>query len=91
MKTKTIQDSLNPVFYTVKDLVYEFDELENAPPVIIHVFDEDKGLFDNNPDYMGSAVIHLKEAHVHNQQKTFKKMLNTPPVPKWHDFRVGLN
>lgn len=66
LKTITIKDSVNPLFYTVKDLLYEFDDIEDAPPIIINVWDEDDGLLDSSPDYMGTAVIYLKDANVHH-------------------------
>lgn len=79
-KTDTIhiEDSLNPLFYQVKQFTYEFHSIKEAPPVIINCYDRDDGLFDSTDDYMGSAVIPLDEKApwVYTQMKTFKKQLN---------------
>jgi len=66
VRTKTVQDTVNPLFYEVKHIIYSYDDINDAPPIVLNVWDEDDGLFDSTTDYMGSAVIYLKDAHVHN-------------------------
>jgi hypothetical protein len=53
------------LFYEVKEIKYEFDDIENCPPVVFHVWDRDKGLLNSSNDYMGSAIIYLNNASVY--------------------------
>lgn len=76
VKTKVIKNTVNPLVYSVKQVDYDFDDINHAPPIVINIYDHDDGLFDSTPDYMGTSVIHLKDANVHNQLFTFKKLLN---------------
>lgn len=69
---------MSPLFFTVRDFVYEFDELSNCPPVVFNLYDEDSGLLDSSDDYMGSAIVYLDQIdkkHVYQQLTTFKKAL----------------
>ena len=62
METAVIEDNVNPMFFESLELYYDFDQLATAPPLILSLFDRDDSLLDHTDDYLGRAVIHLKDA-----------------------------
>ena len=87
-----INDTLNPIFYDVAEFQLDAIDIENAPPVILTLFDTDEGLFDSGDDYLGSAVIHLKDAATKTKDQDGSDELQTPPeIPQWHDFKEGFD
>ena len=90
IETDVIDDNLNPIFMVAKDFNYDFNEskngptpFEDAPPVILEVFDADVGLISDSADFLGRAVINIKDAN-YTQDKL------TIPTPKWHDIKFGV-
>ena len=81
IKTQVIDDNINPMFFEALELYYDFDKLENAPPVVLNLWDKDD-LLDGD-DYLGRCVIYLNEASTSND--------DTIPLPKWHDIRVSFS
>lgn len=80
IKTETVHDNTNPIFYqTIESYFYSVD-LDWAPPVILEIYDEDSGAFDSD-DFIGRAVINLLDAAVSNDQSV--------PRPKWHPVKLG--
>lgn len=80
IKTVTVHDNNNPIFYqTIESYFYSVD-LDWAPPVILEIYDEDSGTFDTD-DFIGRAVIDLLDAAVSNDQSI--------PRPKWHPVKLG--
>jgi hypothetical protein len=50
----------------------------------MNIFDVDEGLISDSKDFLGRAVIFLKNA-------SYGFDPNTIPRPKWHEIRVGTN
>ena len=82
-QTKVVDDNLNPIFFETKDITYDFDEKENAPPIILEVFDSDAGLISDSADFLGRAVINLTDT-------SYTEETNVIPRPKWHDIKFGV-
>jgi hypothetical protein len=58
----TIEDNLNPIFYEVKETEYEMINLELSPPIVLNIFDTDEDFLDADDDFLGRAVIFMKDA-----------------------------
>ena len=93
-KGTKISDNLNPIFYDVCELSVPYLSFDTAPPVLIDAWDVDaEGMFSafDSDDFMGRAVIHLKDASVNKyitrEDKFEPAGLNRPPEPKWHQIR----
>lgn len=81
--TKIIDDNLNPIFMTCKDVIYDFDTEEEAPPIILEVYDADIGLLTDSEDFLGRAVINIKDSHYTSDPVVI-------PEPKWHDIKYNV-
>lgn len=60
MKTEVQNQTNNPLYYQTIEFAVEYYDLDDAPPIVLNVYDTDDGLFDSD-DYMGRAVIFLNE------------------------------
>lgn len=58
-KTNTQFMTNNPLWYHTCQFIVEYYNLEEAPPIILNVFDTDEGLLDSTDDFMGRAVINI--------------------------------
>jgi len=85
-----VENSLNPQYFASFQLPMEWKDIKDAPPVVLHVWDYDNDLMDSTDDYMGSAVIDLKQASTYFHSVNFKKELNECPQPTWHKIRETL-
>ena len=74
-----IEDNLNPILFEAVEIEYEFEALNNAPPVILNVWDKDHF----SDDFLGRAVIYLDNASISEDDMI--------PEPKWHDIRMGFD
>lgn len=45
----------------MKEIPYEFNTIERAPPLVLNIFDTDDEILDSTDDYIGRAVIFLHE------------------------------
>lgn len=81
IKTQVIEDNINPIFFEALELYYDFDVLDNAPPVVLNIWDKDE-LLDGD-DYLGRCVVYLKGASIAEDDQI--------PVPKWHDIKLGFS
>jgi len=72
---------VNPIFFEALEIYYDFDKIENAPPIVLNIWDADD-LLDAD-DYLGRCVVYLKDASISED--------NTIPEPKWHDIRIGFS
>ncbi len=54
--------------------------IEDAPPIILNIWDEDKSTFDSD-DFLGRAVVYLNDAALSKD--------DTIPIPKWHKVVMG--
>ena len=73
---------MNPIFFEALEVYYDFDNLNDAPPVVMNIWDSDEGAFDKD-DYLGRCVVYLNDAAVTND--------DTIPEPKWHNIRIGFS
>jgi len=64
------------LFYQALQIDYDFLDLDTAPPIVLDCYDTDDGLLDSTDDFLGRAVIHLKEASVAHSLNTYPKLLN---------------
>ncbi len=78
--TRPIDDNNNPIFFEALEVYYEFDQIPNAPPIVLNIWDKDEDILDGD-DYLGRSVVFLKDAALTHD--------DTIPKPKWHDVRVG--
>lgn len=75
-----IEDNINPIFFESLELFYDFDNINDAPPVVLNIWDKDEGMLDAD-DYLGRCVVYLTDAAISNDDSI--------PEPKWHDIRIG--
>jgi len=75
-----INDNINPIFFESLELYYDFDNIQNAPPVILNIWDHDDAILDGD-DFLGRSVVYLGDASLSNDDSI--------PEPKWHDIKVG--
>ena len=92
VRTNTIKDSINPIFYEVKRVIYQYTNAEDSPPIILNVFDHNTILKDV---YLGRAVIKLTDAATNDfPHEGFREQMSDEevrqiPKPKWHPIRLG--
>lgn len=85
--TPVVEDNLNPMFMCCRTIDFHFKDTNNlldSAPIIMNIFDVDEGLISDSKDFLGRAVIFLKNA-------SYGIDANTIPRPKWHEIRVGTN
>ena len=46
MKTKTIEDSLNPIYFETVELLYDMADLDQAPAIVLNIWDQDSGFIE---------------------------------------------
>ena len=78
--TRVIEDNVNPIFFEVLELYYDYEDMYNdAPPICLNIWDKDEML--DGDDFLGRCVVHLKD--------TSYSQDDTIPEPKWHDIKMG--
>lgn len=84
MKTKIIEDSLNPIYFETVELLYDMADIENAPPIVFNIWDRDSGIVDSD-DYLGRSVIYLDEAasNLEDDEQDERTRDNKVPKPRW--------
>lgn len=92
IRTKSIYDSLNPVFYETKQFTLEFNQIHDAPPFILNLWDHN----DDAPDkYLGRSIIRLQDASTNEipeggfSENLSQDIVSSVPKPKWHNVRLG--
>jgi Ca2+-dependent lipid-binding protein len=93
VRTVIVNDSLNPIFYECKEFMIEFDTLDDAPPIILNLWDENEGIGAKD-SYLGRALITLKETNAKGYEIGFAETLsqavaNEIPKPSWYPIRYG--
>lgn len=63
IETQVIEDNNNPLFYEVLELYYDYDDIKDAPPVVLNIWDRDENILDDD-DYLGRCVVYLDEASI---------------------------
>lgn len=81
--TQTIYDNTNPIYFEALEVYYDYDTLNDAPPVVLNIWDKDEELLDSTDDYLGRCVVYLNNAAVSHDDRI--------PEPKWHDIRIGFS
>jgi hypothetical protein len=76
-----VEDNLNPIFFEALEVMYDYNSLQDAPPIVLNVWDKDD-LLDSD-DYLGRCVVKLSDASISED--------DTIPIPKWHDMRMGFS
>ena len=89
-ETQKIDNNCDPMFYEILELAIDYFEGEDFPPFIFDVYDVDKAFMGKDTrDYLGRAVIQLKDS----SYKTVDEMTDSedlkPDVPKWHPIRYA--
>lgn len=82
VKTQVVEDNINPIFFEALEIYYDYDKIENAPPVVMNIWDKDDGVLDGD-DYLGRCVVYLTNASITSGDDI--------PTPKWHDIRLGFS
>jgi hypothetical protein len=77
-----VDDNINPIFFEALEIYYDYDKVENAPPIVMNIWDKDDGVLDGD-DYLGRCVVYLTNASITNSDNI--------PEPKWHDIRLGFS
>ena len=93
-RTQCIEDSLNPIYLETIEMLYDMADLDTAPPVVLNIWDKDEDLLDSTDDYLGRAVVYLKDASSNltmNEGGDEDAYCNIIPEPKWHDIRIGFD
>jgi Ca2+-dependent lipid-binding protein len=81
-KTPVVEDNCNPIFFSTLEVYYDFSKPEEAPPIILNIWDKDTAILDSD-DFIGRAVVFLKDAAISND--------DTIPEPKWHNVIMGFS
>lgn len=84
VRTQTNEDTNNPIFYDTKEILYEFDNFESAPPIILNCFDTDESVLGDSEDFLGRAVIFLNEIEDISRDDRI-------PYPTWKAIKINLN
>ena len=53
---------MNPIYFDTIEMLYDMADLETAPPIVFNIWDHDADLLDSSDDFLGRAVIYLKDA-----------------------------
>lgn len=59
IRTETIDDTLNPIYMQALELPIDVVSVEEAPPILFDVYDEDEELLATTSDFLGRATIYL--------------------------------
>lgn len=66
------------MFFETKELVIETGTIQDMPPFIFDIYDEDQGL--DGDDFICRSVIQVKDCAYSEE--------DTIPTPKWHPCRL---
>lgn len=64
------------------ELHYDYSSLDDAPPVVLNLWDKDDAILDSD-DFLGRSVVYLNEASICHDDSI--------PTPKWHDIRLSFD
>ncbi len=81
--TPWVEDNCNPIFFSSLEIYYDFITIQDAPPLILNIWDKDEDLLDSTDDFLGRAVIYLKDANISEGDDI--------PTPKWHKVVMGFS
>ena len=87
-QTETVDNNCDPMFYQLLELKIDYTKGEELPPFIFDIYDVDKKLIgDDELDYIGRAVVHLKDSAHKKISEEDDSVDLRPEVPKWHPVR----
>ena len=87
-KTHVVENNCDPMFYELLELKIDYTKGEELPPFVLDVYDVDKKFIgDDELDYIGRCVIHLKDAAHKTISEAEDSVDMKPEVPKWHPIR----
>lgn len=75
-------------------MLYDMADMENAPPIVLNIWDTDEDWTDNSDDYLGRAVIYLDQASSNLNTDLVgdeDALNNSIPKPKWEKIRMGFD
>lgn len=82
-----VEQTNNPLYYETKDFNIEFSSLDDAPPIILNVFDTDDvsvfSLGSDSDDYIGRAIIFLQDIADLAEDDHI-------PQPEWHPVKYSM-
>lgn len=81
VRTRTIEDNLNPMFFEAKEILIESMSIADMPPFILDVYDWDPGL--DGDDFIARCLIDIDEAALSED--------DTIPRPTWHPCKLKPN
>ena len=82
-KTPVVEDNLNPIFYSTIEAFFDCVREDEAPPIILNIYDFDDGLISDSLDFLGRAIINLEDSDFSED--------DTIRPPKWHKVIDGFN
>jgi hypothetical protein len=94
LKTKTIEDSLNPIYFECLEMLYDMSDIDNCAPIVMNLWDKDENLLSTSFDYLGRCTVFLNDASTNLKMDNIsneKANGNEIPRPKWHDIRMGFD
>lgn len=62
VKTKVIEDSLNPIYFETLEMLYDLADIETAPPIVMNIWDRDSGIMRESYDFLGRCTVPLDKA-----------------------------
>lgn len=86
-KTRTVNNTCDPMFYQVLDLDIEGQTVAQMPPFVFDIYDVDEGMvYGQSTSYICRAVIPVHEAAVKIIEDPNEEVFDDtkPPIPKWH-------
>ena len=87
-QTITVDNNCDPMFYQLLELKIDYTKGEELPPFIFDIYDVDRKIIgDDDLDYIGRAVVHLKDSAHKRVTEDDDSVDLRPEVPKWHPVR----
>ena len=86
VQTVVIEDNVNPIFMSCKEVGLDFMDFQNfsdAPPIVMDIMDADEGYVSNSADFLGRCKIFLKDIP---DLVVGKDDIVTPT---WYDIKYG--
>lgn len=69
IKTRVIEDSLNPIYFETLELLYDMADIENSPPIVLDLWDRDDQLIGERTDFIGRCTVLLNDASTNLNSK----------------------
>jgi len=63
-KTPVVDDNNNPLLFSTLETFIDITKMEEAPPIVLNVFDFDEGVLSDSADFLGRALIYVRTTAV---------------------------